>query len=91
MKWSKPYPDCESSESDPRNLRCNKTTARCHACAYRYAGSPHETSKRLTLALRNVRALAKRLHRTDPENAAHLLRFCDEAGVKDNIMREGEP
>jgi hypothetical protein len=80
-----------SNECDPPRHRCNKIAARCHACAYHYTGSPHETSKRLTLALRNVRALAKRLHRTDPESAAHLLRFCDEAGVKDNIMREGEP
>jgi hypothetical protein len=44
-----------------------------------------------TLALRNVRALAKRLHRTDPENAAHLLRFCDEAGVIDRFLRVEEP
>jgi hypothetical protein len=44
-----------------------------------------------TLALRNVRAMAKRLHRTDPENAAHLLRFCDEAGVIDRFLRVEEP
>ncbi len=41
----------------------------------------------LTRALRNVRAFAKRLHRTDPENAANLLRFCEEAGVHDRILR----
>jgi hypothetical protein len=42
---------------------------------------------RLRLALRNVRGLAKRLRRTDPVNADHLLRFCDDAGVVDSILR----
>jgi len=41
----------------------------------------------LFLALRNVRALAKRLRKTDPENAAHFLRFCDDAGVRDDFAR----
>lgn len=41
-------------------------------------------------AIHNVAALAKRLRRTDPENAEHLLRFCREAGWEDSILR-GEP
>ncbi len=39
-------------------------------------------------ALENVRMLAKRLRRTDPENAAHLLRFCASVGMVDNILRD---
>lgn len=39
------------------------------------------------LALRNVLALAARLRRTDPENAAHLIRFCAAAGVVPEILR----
>lgn len=41
----------------------------------------------LRLALRNVRALAHRLRKTDPENAGHLLRFCEDAGVGDRLFR----
>lgn len=43
----------------------------------------------LKLALQNVAMLAKRLRKTDPENAEHLLRFCREAGWEDSILREG--
>jgi hypothetical protein len=42
---------------------------------------------RALLAIHNVAALAKRLRKTDPENAAHLLRFCREAGWEDSILR----
>lgn len=45
---------------------------------------------RALLAIQNVAALAKRLRKTDPENAEHFLRFCREAGWKDSILR-GEP
>lgn len=38
-------------------------------------------------SLESVRMLAMRLRRTDPENAAHLLRFCAEAGVTGNVLR----
>ena len=38
-------------------------------------------------AIENVAALAKRIRKTDPENADHLLRFCQEAGWKDSILR----
>lgn len=44
----------------------------------------------LTLALQNTRMLAKRLRKTDPENAAHFLRFCTDAGVVDTVMRNDE-
>ncbi len=47
-------------------------------------------AKAATLALRNVRALATRLRRTDPENAAHLLRFCESAGVVGRILRDDD-
>lgn len=42
------------------------------------------------LALRNVRTLAARLKRTDPENAAHFLRFCASAGVVGSVLRGKE-
>ena len=38
-------------------------------------------------ALRNVLALSHRIARTDEENAAHLRRFCAEAGVVPEITR----
>lgn len=40
------------------------------------------------LAIHNVAALAKRLRKTDPENAEHFLRFCREAGWEDSILRD---
>lgn len=43
---------------------------------------------RAILAIENVAMLAKRLHKTDPENAAHFLRFCREAGWEDSILRD---
>lgn len=49
------------------------------------------TPPRAIIALRNVRTLAVRLRRTDPENAAHFLRFCEEAGVVGNVLRGEEP
>jgi hypothetical protein len=39
------------------------------------------------LAIHNVAALAKRIRKTDPENAEHLVRFCREAGVEDSVTR----
>jgi hypothetical protein len=44
--------------------------------------------KVLERALRNVRLLALRLRRTDPVNAAHFIRFCEEAGVHAQILRD---
>ncbi len=38
-------------------------------------------------ALGNVRLLAMRLHRTDPANAEHFLRFCREVGVEGSVLR----
>lgn len=47
-----------------------------------------DASEQLRLALRNVRALAaSRIRKTDPENAAHLLRFCEEAGIVPDLLR----
>lgn len=43
-----------------------------------------------TLALRNVLMLSKRLRKTDPANAEHLVRFCREGGVEDSVLREAE-
>jgi hypothetical protein len=40
------------------------------------------------LALRNVLAMAGRLRKTDPETAAHLIRFCASAGVEPSILRQ---
>lgn len=45
---------------------------------------------RALLAIHNVAALAKRLRKTDPENAEHLLRLCREAGWEDSILRGEE-
>ena len=42
------------------------------------------------LGLRNVRAFAMRLRRTNEEGAGHLLRFCDEAGVRARFLRGTE-
>lgn len=39
-------------------------------------------------AIDNISAFAKRLRKTDPENAEHLLRFCRGAGWEDSILRE---
>lgn len=47
---------------------------------------------RLRSALRNVRAFAaSRLRKTDPENAGHLLRFCEEAGIVASVLRSEKP
>lgn len=49
------------------------------------------TESREVLALRNVRALAaSRIRKTDPENAAHLLRLCESTGIVGCVLR-GEP
>lgn len=42
----------------------------------------------LRLSLRNVLALSHRIARTDPENAAHLRRFCASGGVVPSVTRE---
>ncbi len=47
------------------------------------------TLLRMRLALRNVRALAKRTAKANPETSKHLLRFCEEAGVTGSILRGG--
>lgn len=41
-------------------------------------------------ALQNVRMLAMRMRRTDPENAAHLLRFCEDVGIVGSVLRDME-
>jgi len=41
---------------------------------------------RMEIALRNVRQLALRM-KGDP-NALHLLRFCEEAGLQAQVLRE---
>lgn len=46
-----------------------------------------EESDRMSLSLRNVLMLSKRIRKTDPENAEHLVRFCREAGIEDSILR----
>lgn len=57
-------------------------------CAVRLLSAEMDSTKQLRLALRNVRALAaSRIRKTDPENAAHLLRFCEEAGIVPDILR----
>ena len=43
---------------------------------------------RLTLALRNVRALAVRMQRRGVLDAEHLLRFVAEAGVAESVLRD---
>lgn len=48
-----------------------------------------QRAERATLALRNVRALALRMRKSDPENAGHLLRFCASVGVVASVLREG--
>lgn len=44
--------------------------------------------RRMEIALRNVRMLAKRMRKTDPENAAHLLRFVASTGIEDSFLRD---
>lgn len=39
-------------------------------------------------ALENVRMLAVRMRKSDPENADQLLRFCAAAGVVGNVLRD---
>lgn len=43
----------------------------------------------LRLALRNVRGLALKTAKANPETSRHLLRFCDEAGVTGSVLRGG--
>ena len=38
-------------------------------------------------ALRNIRMLAMRLRKSDPENAAHFVRFCADAGIVGSVLR----
>lgn len=46
-----------------------------------------EENEAMRRALENVRMLAMRLRRTEPENAAHFLRFCAEVGVTGSVLR----
>jgi len=46
--------------------------------------------KRLRQSLRSVRMLAARMQRSGVEDAEHLIRFCAEAGVVANVLRDGE-
>jgi len=50
----------------------------------------HEELQAAKLALDNIRMLAKRIHKTDPENAEHLLRFCEEGGSMDPVLRSAD-
>lgn len=59
----------------------------CHVCNEWEVEVDYD---RALLAIENVAALAKRLRKTDPENAEHLLRFCREAGWEDSILRGDE-
>lgn len=44
----------------------------------------------LTISLHNVRAFTKRyIRKSDPASAAHLLRFCESAGITDQFLRDG--
>lgn len=56
----------------------------CHVCNEWEVEVNYDRALR---AIENVAALAKRLHKTDPENAEHLARFCREAGIEDSILR----
>ena len=73
-------------------LDMNKATCRGPGCGW--VGRAHEMAtteagaEAAFRALRNVLALSHRLAKTDPENAAHLRRFCAEAGVAPSITRE---
>ena len=59
----------------------------CHKC---HEWEIEVNYDRCLLAIENVAMLAKRLRKTDPENAEHLLRFCREAGWEDSILRGDE-
>ena len=50
----------------------------------------HIENAREAAALRDVLALSHRLRKTDPVNAAHLVRFCASAGVVPKITRKGD-
>lgn len=41
--------------------------------------------------LKNVLALSHRIARADPENATHLRRFCESAGVVPEVLRLASP
>lgn len=46
---------------------------------------------RLELSLRNCLALARRMQSKDPDAWGHIIRFCREAGIEPNILRDAEP
>lgn len=57
----------------------------CHVCNEWEVEVDYD---RALLTIHNVAMLAKRLRKTDPENAEHFLRFCREAGWEDSILRD---
>ncbi len=62
----------------------------CGACAICFAEMKGR-AERAEAALHNVRALAKRLRRKDPENAGHLLRFTEPFVTVNEILRTAFP
>jgi hypothetical protein len=57
----------------------------CHLC------NEWEKDLKYELMLRtisNIALLAKRIRKTDPINASHLLRFCREAGWEYSVLRD---
>lgn len=78
-----------------RALRAEATLESLEAsvCALRdgyrdeYEDSLQADRDRMELALRNVLALTRRIAKVDPENAAHLRRFCAQAGVELTVLR----
>jgi hypothetical protein len=63
------------------------TALYCHDCDKSSDEVDGEALAAAWRAIENVAMLAKRLRKTDPENAEHFLRFCREAGWEDSILR----
>lgn len=70
-----------------RTVWCSSCTA---DMAIKDKDDAEQRLERAENALQNVRMLAMRMRRTDPENAAHLLRFCEDVGIVGSVLRDME-
>lgn len=57
---------------------------------YQQERGEEDALAKMHLALRNVRGLALKTAKANPETSKHLLRFCEEAGVTGSILRGDE-
>jgi len=82
----------ERDEARSQRDTCHREIERLGLSGRALIDKAEAEAARMELSLRNVLAMAMRMTRASqlPETAAHLIRFCREAGVEPSILREGE-